>query len=80
MPKELKCPACGSTGRATTDGSGAFDVRGQWRGKAMRKCMGCGSGLAIGPFSGGFIGKPVLVPSDTWRAMEKVWEREFGNG
>ena len=78
MPHEIVCPSCGNGGEASIDDSGAFEVRGQFQGKAVRKCRKCGSGLAIGPFSGGFLGTPKLIPKDVWRRMEEVWHREFG--
>lgn len=77
MAKEITCPACGKRGEATIDDRGAFEVRGQFQGKAVRMCRNCGTGLFIGPFSGGFFGKPKAIPSSLWERMLKVWEREF---
>jgi hypothetical protein len=80
MPIILICPSCGNKGEASIDENGAFEVRGQFQGKAIRKCRKCGVGLEIGPFSGGFFGKPRLIPKDLWQRMEEVWKREFGSG
>lgn len=79
MTERLTCPSCGAKGEATTNETGAFEVRGQYQGKAVRKCRGCGKGLAIGPFSGGLMEKPEVLPADLWRRMETMWEREFGS-
>jgi len=78
MPKEIKCPSCGNRGEATIDDKGAFEVRGQFQGKATRKCNKCGVGLFLGPFSGVLFGKSRIIPSDLWKRMEETWEREFG--
>jgi len=80
MSREIVCPSCGNRGEAAVDESGAFEVRGQFEGRAVRKCRKCGAGLAIGPFSGGFLGKPRLIPTDIWKRMEDMWRREFGSG
>jgi len=79
MPHETRCPACGNVGEDSVVDGGAFEVRGQFQGKAIRKCRNCGVGLSIGPFSGGFLGKPKVIPKDQWRRMEEVWRREFGS-
>lgn len=77
MAREINCPACGNRGEATIDDTGAFEVRGQLQGKAVRRCKKCGAGLLVGLFSGGFLGKPKLVPSILWERMLEVWGREF---
>jgi hypothetical protein len=79
MANEMRCPSCGNAGEASTDESGAFEVRGQFQGRAIRKCKKCGVGLALGPFSGGLFGKPKVIPEEQWQRMEAVWQREFGN-
>ncbi|MDI6891519.1 MAG: hypothetical protein QMD08_00770 [Actinomycetota bacterium] len=78
MSKQIVCPSCGNMGEALIGDSGAFEVRGQFQGKAIRKCKKCGAGLSIGPFSGGFFGKPQVIPKDQWKHMEEIWNREFG--
>ncbi len=78
MPKEIVCPSCGNRGEATIDEKGAFEVRGQFQGKAVRKCNKCGAGFFLGIFSGILFGKPKVIPSDHWKLMEETWEREFG--
>jgi hypothetical protein len=75
MAREIRCPSCGNAGEASVDDSGAFEVRGQFQGKAIRKCRKCGAGLTIG----GLFGKPKVIPKDQWQRMEEVWHREFGN-
>lgn len=79
MPRELKCPVCGNTGGATTDGQSAFEVRGQFQGKAVRRCNECGAGLAIGLMSGGLFGRPRVIPDELWQRMQASWNRAFGN-
>jgi len=78
MGHKLVCPVCGNSGESSLDDDGAFEVRGQFQGKAIRKCRKCGSGLAIGPLSGGFVGRPEVIKDSLWRRMEEVWKREFG--
>jgi len=78
MPREIVCPSCGNRGVGTTNDTGAFDVRGQLEGKAIRKCRKCGAGLAFGLFSGWFLGKPKVIPKDLWQRMQKLWNEEFG--
>lgn len=73
MPTTLRCPACGNAGEATLDTAGGFEVRGQYQGKAVRKCNKCGAGIFLGWF-----GKTRLIPADLWQRMQEVWEREFG--
>ncbi len=75
----LKCPNCGNVGEATIDAGGAFEVRGQFEGRAIRKCRSCRAGMAIGPFSGGLFGKPKLIPKEIWQKMEQVWGERFGD-
>jgi len=59
-------------------GESGFEVRGQLEGKAVKKCKKCGTGLLVGPFSGGFWGSPKIVPEKTWSRMEKMWEEGLG--
>jgi hypothetical protein len=77
MAKQLICPSCGNIGEATIDNAGAFEVRGQFQGKVVRKCNKCGAGLLVGLFSGGLLGKPKLVPPDLWGNMQEMWDNEF---
>ena len=79
MAIEITCPSCGNAGEASTGDGGAFEVRGQFQGKAIQKCKKCGAGLSIGPFSGGFFGKPKVIPREQWRRMDELWQREFGS-
>lgn len=79
MPKEIICPVCGNRGEASIDEKSAFEVRGQFQGKAVRKCNNCEAGLFLGPFSGVVFGKPKVIPSDLWKRMEETWKREFGS-
>jgi hypothetical protein len=77
MSHMIECPKCRNKGEATTDSRGAFEVRGQSGGKAVRTCNKCGAGLLIGPFSGGLFGRPAVIPEAQWRRMEEVWKKAF---
>ena len=70
------CPSCGNKGEATIDGSGAFEVRGKFEGKAVRKCRKCDVGLLIGPFSGGLFGRPVQLQSGQVVTADEAYLRE----
>ena len=50
MAKKIICPKCGNTGDARIDDKGAFEVRGQYKGKPVRKCFKCGVGIYLGMF------------------------------
>ena len=80
MAHEMMCPLCGNRGESSTsiDDGAAFEVRGQFEGRAIRKCRKCASGLIVGPLSGLFVGKPQVIPKDIWHHMEEIWKREFG--
>ena len=73
MAQHIRCPSCGNEGEATIDESGAFEVRGQFEGRPIRKCRKCGVGLVFGIF-----GSPKLIPVKVWNKLEKMWEEEFG--
>ena len=74
---EMKCPKCGNSGEADADPAVAFEVRGQFEGSPVRKCVRCGAGIVVGR---GFLGgpKPRLIPAEIWKRMEDMWEQEFG--
>lgn len=74
MARKITCPTCGNTGDQNGDDAApAFAIRGQYAGRAVRKCLSCGSGLLIGVLSGSWIGKPEVIPRDLWMQMEAVW-------
>ena len=73
MAKKIRCPNCGNNGDMTWDQE-AFEIRGNYQGKAIRKCKKCGVGLEVGVLSGARI-----IPAGMWREMEAIWEREFGS-
>jgi hypothetical protein len=75
MPK-ITCPSCGNRG-GTEIGSSAFETRGQWEGKPVRKCLECGAGMTVGLGLRGTKAK--LIDSSTWGHMEQVWGTEFGS-
>ena len=59
-----------NSGEEGDDASGAFEVRGQFEGKAVRMCRQCGTGLFVGLFSGVLLGRPRVIPP-----RREVWER-----
>lgn len=76
MPRVITCPLCGNRGDQNGDDEfRAFEVRGQFQGKAVRKCTKCGNGLMVGLFSGIWLGKPDVIPEELWRQMNEVWRR-----
>ena len=72
MAKTITCPKCGNYGEARVDNKGAFEVRGQYEGKPVRKCSKCGSGIYLG-----MLGKAKLIPTELWKRMEELWNKEF---
>lgn len=72
MAKTITCPACGNRGDASDDVH--FEVRGQFQGRPVRKCLRCGLGLYVRAF-----GRPDVIPDSLWRQMEDMWESEFGS-
>jgi hypothetical protein len=68
---QLTCPTCGSSALATDERY--FEVRGMWKNRPVRKCLGCGSGLRLRFI----LGTQVLAPG-LWAEMESSWERQFG--
>lgn len=68
----IKCPNCGNQG-STHIGSDAFEVRGTWEGKPVRKCLRCGAGITVG-----FPKRIKLIEPRIWSQMEGSWGREFG--
>jgi ribosomal protein S27AE len=68
----IKCPECGNKGSTQLD-SDAFEVRGMYERKPVRKCARCGAGLFVL-----FPKRVKVIPPDLWRQMEASWEREFG--
>ena len=46
----IRCRKCGATGDTGGD-AGIFEVRGQFQGKAVRKCRKCGARLCAKPGS-----------------------------
>ena len=69
---EITCPKCGNRGeiRGTEE---HFEVRGQFQGKAVRKCQKCGAGVTVGAF----LRKAKLIPDDLWKKMQESWDRNF---
>jgi len=73
----VKCPKCGAQGDPRSS-KGPFEVRGRYRGKAVHKCVECGSGLQLGAFTGVLFGKPTKIPDSTWSRLEDMWYQQFG--
>lgn len=50
----------------------AFEIRGQWKGKPVRMCNACGSGLTLG-----LMGAK-RIEDALWAQMQASWKRNFG--
>lgn len=74
VAKRIKCPACGARGEVGDDVT--FEIRGQFQGRAVQKCLGCGSGIFVKPP----LGRTEVIPADLWRKMQERWVEEFGDG
>lgn len=75
MTKQLKCPACGAigeSGMAALGQNAAFEIRGQWQGKPVRMCNGCGSGFTVGIFGN------KRIDDVQWGRMKALWGQNFG--
>lgn len=73
MAKRIKCPACGARGEVGDDV--VFEIRGRFQGRAVQKCLSCGSGIFVKPP----LGRTEVIPADLWRKMQERWAQEFGN-
>jgi hypothetical protein len=69
---KIKCPNCGNKGSTHYD-SDAFEVRGIFERKPVRKCLRCGAGLFVLPPK-----RIKLIDVDLWAPMQESWAREFG--
>lgn len=66
----IACPSCGASGSTTID-STSFEIRGQWRGKSVRRCRACGAGMTVHL---GFRGvKAKLLDEELWARMQVEW-------
>lgn len=72
MAKRIKCPACGARGEIGDDVT--FEIRGRFQGRAVQKCLKCGTGVFVKPP----LGRTEVIPSDLWRKMQERWIEEFG--
>lgn len=73
---EITCPQCDIA--EAWPAAGMFDDRGhlpEGRGE-IRKCRSCGVGLEVRPRAilPGYSVR--LIPADTWRKIEMLWERD----
>lgn len=60
-----------------TDDDSDFEVRGQFQGKAVRRCRKCGAGLLVGLFSGVWLGKPQTISPELWAKMDALWRQRM---
>lgn len=71
MAKRIKCPACRARGEVGDDLT--FETRGQFRGRAVQKCLSCSRGVFVkAPF-----GRTEVIPDDLWGQMQERWAAEF---
>lgn len=69
MPR-ITCPTCRTSGASESDSEG-FETRGQWQGKAVRKCISCGAGMTVHL---GLTGvKTRAIDAAQWEKMCEVW-------
>lgn len=71
LAKVVACPKCDARGDVADQMT--FEVRGVWKGRPVRKCRRCGSGMLIR-----ILGRPKLIPPFEWAYMERTWFHEFG--
>lgn len=74
MAKRIKCPACGARGELGDDVT--FEIRGRFQGRAVQRCLSCGSGVFVKPP----LGRTEVIPHDLWMKMQERWDEEFGSG
>jgi hypothetical protein len=75
MAATLTCPSCGrfgESGLAEVGPPAEFEIRGQLRGKPVRKCKNCHCGFTAGRF------RTKRIDDHLWARMEESWAREFG--
>ncbi|HEV2767611.1 MAG TPA: hypothetical protein VGV63_07890 [Acidimicrobiales bacterium] len=64
MAKRIRCPACGARGEV---GDGVnFEVRGQFQGRAVEKCLKCGVGVFLEPP----FDRAEVIPQGMWTRMQ----------
>lgn len=73
MAKRIKCPACGARGEIGDDIT--FEIRGRFQGRAVQRCLSCGSGIFVKPP----LGRVEVIPHDLWTQMQERWDEEFGS-
>lgn len=66
-----KCPSCGARGEVGDDVT--FEIRGRFQGRAVQKCLDCGSGIFVKPP----LGRTEVIPHDLWQKMQERWSQEF---
>src|SRR5256885_1106211 len=64
---KIRCPNCGNRGETRLD-SDAFDARGMYEGKPVRKCRQCGAGVFVLPPR-----RVKLIDPQLWHRIEAAW-------
>jgi DNA-directed RNA polymerase subunit RPC12/RpoP len=73
---KVKCPSCGHEGvdrfslPLEREDEGGFEVRGRYRGKAVRKCLNCGAGIFVKSLPPRYK----AIPPSMWAEMQRQWE------
>jgi hypothetical protein len=82
---KVKCPWCGAVGTDAAPipehlrgpsykppkGDYAFEVRGNYGGRLVRKCLNCGNGVRVTILPPRFR----KVPPDEWVDLQRRWEQ-----
>jgi hypothetical protein len=82
---KVKCPWCGAVGTdrepyashgpdltpPKDEGTYAFEVRGNYRSRPVRKCLSCGNGVRVTILPPRFR----KVPPDLWADLQRLWKR-----
>jgi hypothetical protein len=72
VAKRINCPACGARGEVGDDVT--FEIRGRFQGRAVQKCLNCGSGVFVKPP----FARTEIIPHELWQKMQERWAKEFG--
>jgi predicted RNA-binding Zn-ribbon protein involved in translation (DUF1610 family) len=76
-PRLMACPHCQFCSDASRDEPMGFEARGQFNGKAVRRCTRCGGGFFVSLRLAWFGGSPEPIPAPLWQRMQEVWNAQF---
>jgi hypothetical protein len=76
---KVKCPTCGQVGvdrhslPLEREDEASFAIRGHSGGRAVRKCLNCGSGVYVKLLPPRYE----AIPPDLWEEMQAYFEQEM---